>query len=85
MATLDTFVSAPSEELLEQFTEDHLLKLTSYYNFAGSEKRLKECIKEALKAMLIERCVKACAFISFSRKFLKTSSNRCFFEAFVEA
>lgn len=45
MATLDNFISAPSEELLEQFTKDQLLQLASYYEFeiASSEKRLKEC------------------------------------------
>lgn len=59
MATLDNFISAPSEELLEQFTKDQLLKLASHYDFeiASSEKRLKESIREALKAMLTEKGV----------------------------
>ncbi|KAE8287208.1 hypothetical protein D5F01_LYC15177 [Larimichthys crocea] len=57
MATLDNFISAPSEELLEQFTKDQLLQLASYYEFeiTSSEKCLKESVKEALKAMLIEK------------------------------
>lgn len=59
MATLDDFISAPSEELLEQFTKDQLLRLASYYDLeiASSEKRLKESIREALKSMLIEKGV----------------------------
>lgn len=45
VATLDDFISAPSEELLEQFTKDQLLKLASYYDIevASSEKCSKEC------------------------------------------
>lgn len=44
MATLDDFISAPSEELLENFTHDQLLKLASYYDIeiARTEKHLKE-------------------------------------------
>lgn len=59
MATLDDFISPPSEKLLEQFTKDQLLKLASYYDIeiASSEKCLKESVKEALKPMLTENGV----------------------------
>lgn len=48
MATLHDFINAPSEELLEHFTKDQLLKLAAYYDIeiTSSKKRLKEGIKD---------------------------------------
>ena len=48
MATLDNFISAPSEEPLGQFTKDQLLKLAGYYDFeiASSEFLRRCCLRE---------------------------------------
>lgn len=53
---IDDFISHPSEELLEQFTKDQLLKLASNYDIevTSSERRLKDSVKEALKAILVD-------------------------------
>ena len=56
MAAIDDFISAPSEELLDQLTKEQLLSLASHYDIeiASGDKRLKESLREALKAGLAE-------------------------------
>uniref|UniRef100_A0A8C5CMP6 CCHC-type domain-containing protein n=1 Tax=Gadus morhua TaxID=8049 RepID=A0A8C5CMP6_GADMO len=56
MAAIDYFISAPSEELLDQLTKEQLLSLASHYDIeiASGDKRLKESLREALKAGLAE-------------------------------
>lgn len=57
MATLDDFIVAPSEEGLEQFTKDQLLKLASHYGIEipSSDKSVKKNVKETLKSHLLEQ------------------------------
>lgn len=47
MASLEDFLKEPSEELLEVFTKDQLLQLSSHYDIpiTSSEKRLKDSVK----------------------------------------
>ena len=56
MAAIDDFISAPSEELLDQLTKEQLLSLASHYDIeiASGDKRLKDSLREALKASLAE-------------------------------
>lgn len=56
MATIEQFIHAPSEELLEDFTKDQLLKLAAHYEIeiTSSERRLKESVKEALWAIPVD-------------------------------
>lgn len=51
MASLNDFISAPSEELLCQLTKEQLLSLASHYDIeiASSDKRLKDSIRDALR------------------------------------
>ena len=56
MEAIDDFISAPSEELLCQLTKEQLLSLASHYDIeiASGDKRLKDNLREALKASLAE-------------------------------
>ena len=56
MAAIDDFISAPSEELFDQLTKEQLLSLASHYDIeiASGDKRLKDSLREALKASLAE-------------------------------
>lgn len=56
MATVDDFLSVPSEEPFEQFSKDQLLRLPAYYDvkITSSEKGLKEGNKDVLTSFLTE-------------------------------
>lgn len=57
MATVDSFVQSPSEELLNCCKKEQLLKLVEHYDVDVGEKRLKEEIKGLLRAALVENDV----------------------------
>ncbi|KAL3967153.1 FMS-like tyrosine kinase 1 [Sarotherodon galilaeus] len=57
MATVDAFVQSPSEELLNSYTKEQLLKLVEHYDVDVGDKRLKDEIKGALKAALVKKGV----------------------------
>lgn len=56
MATIEEFISDPSDELLERFTKDQLLKLAVHYEIelTSSEKRFKASVKDTLRAVLVD-------------------------------
>lgn len=55
MARVDAFVQSPSEELLNSCTKEQLLKLVEQYDVDIGDKRLKDDIKEVLKAALVQK------------------------------
>jgi len=59
MASLEDFLKEPSEELLEVFTKDQLLQLSSHYDIpiTSSEKRLKDSVKEIIRSVLVDKGV----------------------------
>ena len=59
MASLNDFISAPSEGLLCQLTKEQLHSLASHYDIeiASSDKRLKDSIRDALRTILTENKV----------------------------
>jgi len=56
MATIEDFISDPSDDLLERFTKDQLLKLAVHYDveLTSGEKRFKASAKDTLRAVLID-------------------------------
>lgn len=53
MATVEDFLSGPSEEGLEHCTRDQLLKIADHFNLEVSDKRSKENIRDVIKDNLI--------------------------------
>ena len=54
MADVEDFVAAPSEQALDSFTKDQLLRVAEHYNIDVPDKRLKERVKSILKANLVD-------------------------------
>ena len=56
-SSVQEFVNAPSESLLNDLTKDQLLELAEYYeiNLMSQDKRLKDQVKTLVKTELIER------------------------------
>ena len=54
MADVEDFVGDPSEQTLDNFTKDQLLRVAEHYKIAVPDKRLKETIKSILKANLVD-------------------------------
>ncbi|KAL4009454.1 hypothetical protein ACER0C_003306 [Sarotherodon galilaeus] len=65
MATVDAFVQSPSEELLNSYTEEQLLKLVEHYDVDVGDKRLKDEIKGVLKVALVKKGVLPCKMQAF--------------------
>ena len=54
MASVSSFVQSPTEAILNSCTKDQLLKLVEHYGVDIGDKKLKEEIKGALRAALIQ-------------------------------
>lgn len=50
MASLEDFLRAPSEELLERCSREQLLKIAKHFKLEVRDKRLKENIKAFVKS-----------------------------------
>lgn len=57
MASIETFVLSPSEELLNSCTKDQLLQLVQHYKVDVGEGKLKEEIKLCLRSVLVNEGV----------------------------
>ena len=54
MATVDEFLSAPSEELLDRCSRDQLIKIADHFQMDVGVKRLKENVRTILRDNLVE-------------------------------
>eukprot|EP00064_Thunnus_orientalis_P026426 superscaffoldBa00016751_g26939 len=54
MASVEDFLRAPSEELLERCSREQLLKIAEHFKLEVGDKRMKENIKAIVKAYLTE-------------------------------
>lgn len=54
---IEEFVTAPSEDLLDDFSKDQLLERAAHYkiNLSTQDKRLKDSIKTTIKTELFDR------------------------------
>lgn len=58
---VETFVSAPSEDLLNDLTKDQLIELADHYeiNLSSQDKRVKDDVKLLIKTELMDRGILA--------------------------
>lgn len=54
MASVEDFLRAPSEELLERCSRQQLVKIADHFEIDGSDKRMKENIKAIVRANLLD-------------------------------
>lgn len=54
MTTLEEFLRAPSEELLERCSREQLVRIAEHFRMDVSDRRLKENVKNILKENLLE-------------------------------
>lgn len=54
MASVEDFLRAPSEELLERCSRQQLVKIDDHFEIDGSDKRMKENIKAIVRANLLD-------------------------------
>ena len=57
MASVEEFLKAPSEELLEGCSREQLVRIAEHYDLDVGDKRMKENIRNIVKANLIDRGV----------------------------
>ncbi len=58
-SVVDLFIRDPDEALLDQCTKDQLLKIADHFKIEIEAKRLKETVKNILKANLMEEGILA--------------------------
>ncbi|KAG7471700.1 hypothetical protein JOB18_048960, partial [Solea senegalensis] len=54
MASVDEFLKAPSEELLDHCSREQLLRIAEHFQLEVGDKRMKENIKNIVKANLVD-------------------------------
>lgn len=54
MATVEDFLKAPSEELLDCFSREQLLRVADHFGLEISDMRVKESMKSIIKANLFD-------------------------------
>ncbi len=74
---VEEFISAPSQELLNDLTKDQLVELPGHYkiNLVIQDKRLKDNIKSLVKMELIERGVLDSQSSEGESQFVNTTST----------
>ncbi len=77
VSKVEEFISAPSQELLNDLTKDQLVELAGYYkiNLVSQDKRLKDNIKSLVKMELIERGVLDSQSSEGESQFVNTTST----------
>nr|XP_046229617.1 uncharacterized protein LOC124050808 isoform X1 [Scatophagus argus] len=55
MASVEEFLRAPSEELLESCSREQLVRIADYFSLDVGDKRMKDNIKSIIKANLVDR------------------------------
>nr|XP_046250447.1 uncharacterized protein LOC124062051 isoform X4 [Scatophagus argus] len=55
MASVEEFLRAPSEELLESCSREQLVRIADYFSLEVGDKRMKDNIKSIIKANLVDR------------------------------